>query len=308
MVDENETQQEVTPAIAWENVEAGVEQIESALVAVGPEGTEAQFHKAIGKVVPVGTAFGQSAFTQVRDSFHAGEGIGRAFLEHFLPCGQLRKDALSTILSSRYGKARAEAKQRQAARAESEGNTAEATRLRAEAKRIGEGAISEAVLLSFATTRQMSDFAAAVKANNVPKSHHKRLADHIQSEDLIGKQMARGVRDWWYDASGARKRDWEQTLRAEAVKRFRRYYRDGDLGLFLADLTEKARDLACAMDRCSDVARYHADQRQRDHWRGDLERLTAAARRLIDSLTGPAVRIDDAPAGRRGALLLNGGD
>src|SRR5262245_9862869 len=47
MRDENETQQEMTPAIAFENVEVGVGMLEKAFRAIGPQGTWEEFNAAL---------------------------------------------------------------------------------------------------------------------------------------------------------------------------------------------------------------------------------------------------------------------
>jgi hypothetical protein len=60
MVDENETQQTITPEIAYENILASVQVITAAFKKIGPKGTEAQFCKAMGRT------FGQRR-TKVND-------------------------------------------------------------------------------------------------------------------------------------------------------------------------------------------------------------------------------------------------
>jgi hypothetical protein len=55
MVDENETQVDVTPAVVFENISVGVDLLERAFEAIGPGGTEAEFYRVLGRVVPAGT-------------------------------------------------------------------------------------------------------------------------------------------------------------------------------------------------------------------------------------------------------------
>ncbi len=78
MVDENESQQEISPAIVFENVETGLEILERAFNAIGRKGTEEAFNQTIGRVVPAGTTQrktrkpGQhegNGFEQVRNAF-----------------------------------------------------------------------------------------------------------------------------------------------------------------------------------------------------------------------------------------------
>src|SRR5262249_13000546 len=48
---ENETQQQISPQIAFENVEVGVGLMEGAFEAIGPEGTWEAFNRALGRQV-----------------------------------------------------------------------------------------------------------------------------------------------------------------------------------------------------------------------------------------------------------------
>jgi hypothetical protein len=99
----------VTPLIALENVNAGCDLIEKALKKIGRNGTWLAFNEAVGRSeVPHGVPHQKiSAFEKVRDAFIRGDGLGQKFLVSFLPCGSMRKPAISEIINARYGLQRA---------------------------------------------------------------------------------------------------------------------------------------------------------------------------------------------------------
>jgi hypothetical protein len=151
MVDENETQQEITPAIAFENVETGLELLEKAFKAVGPEGTEEQFNEALGRSSVSTDTLEPENFNRVRNAFFDGEGIGRNYVMDVLPSARMRTNVVSEVLNSHYGKQREAAKRKQAdakekeasakaARARAEKDESEAAKLRAEAAAAAEEA------------------------------------------------------------------------------------------------------------------------------------------------------------------------
>jgi hypothetical protein len=158
------------------------------------------------------------------------------------------------------------------------------------------------LLRTFAIPRQADDFAAAVKANRIPAARHDEAARYARENDLLGKQMAKQMADWWYTASGARARDIELIERDAAMKRSRRYYRDGDLGVFLADIADKSRDLARDLEKAADAACYYENQEQRDRWRQDFAALASLLQRLVEGLTGPATPLPEGAAGERQQL------
>lgn len=333
MVDENETQQEVTPEIAFENVEAGVELLEKAFRDIGAEGTEEAFNRALGRVVSTDTTLRSKydgGFEQARNAFFAGEGIGRAFIEGFLPCGHLRSNTLSVILSSRYAAGREAAKKKAAALKECEATAkaaeavvatnpaekerltaaaekarAQAARLRAEAKRIGEGAISEKLLLSFKTVRQMTDFAAAVKTAGIPPSRHKAARELVERKEVVGKGMLREVSAWWYEESGEGARDRARREREETFKRFNRRIKGGNLESYLRTLVDRAKALTADVDLALDAAGYCELEPLRQSVARQFELLIASAGKLVAEVSGDVIELKPAVSGK---IAANGAE
>jgi ParB/RepB/Spo0J family partition protein len=258
MVLENETQRGVTPQVAFENVEAGVQLLEKAFTAVGKEGTLEQFNKSLGRVVPRGTTRDSQgrtndghAFEQARAAFFAGEGIGRRFIVQVLP-SKMGHSTVNEVLNSHYGTQREEAKRKKAEAAEKEAGAkrrqamaakdrkeaerlraeaeaaeaeaaeAEAKKLAEEAKKIGGRTVKSEILLLFGTSAEMTEFAAALNKSGVDRKYHQAAADHILKEGCSGKQMAHAVDSWWYETSGQAARDRKRRFNDEAFKRFQR--------------------------------------------------------------------------------------
>jgi ParB-like nuclease family protein len=89
MVDENDTQQNMTTEIAFENVECALNLLEKAFREIGPEGTWEEFNKALGRNLSVERStlkiWGGHGFERVRKAFFEGEGIGSGFVKDFVP-------------------------------------------------------------------------------------------------------------------------------------------------------------------------------------------------------------------------------
>ena len=241
MVDENEMQGTITPAIAMENINTGCELVEKAFKAIGRKGTWEDYNEALGRSVPAETdprnKF-DGGFEKVRDAFFDGEGIGRVFIVDELPCGRIRKNAISAILNSRYADDRAAAKTKQAKEKEEEAKEkrrqakaekdeakrqkleAAAEKAEAEAKKLKAAAakiegVSNDVLMMFDAVRTMSDFAEAVKRLGIPRAHHEAAAKYIIAQKVKEERIGRDLAIWWDSASGeAAKR-----LKADAAKR-----------------------------------------------------------------------------------------
>jgi ParB-like nuclease domain len=273
MVDENELSGKVTPQIALENVGVGCDLIERGLNAVGPEGTWNQFVEAIGRhdlVVSIDTTktWGDHAFEQIRASYFAGEGLGRRFLIDFLPCGKMRSNAISTIVQARYGEAKAKAKEEQAkakekeakeerereaaeqdekrkaeAKARATAAETEAKKLRAEAKKIGKGAVSVDVLLMFETPNAMTEFAEAIRRLEIPKNHHVAAAKHIIAEEVHGKKLERTLDLWWDVASGAEAARKKQAKTEQEREKFKKAARGTDAVDYLLKIADDLKDI-----------------------------------------------------------------
>ena len=319
MIDENETQQKISPQIAFENILATVEELDRVLTSIGPNGTEEQFYRAMGKS-PVTRVTGlQSHFVAVRNAFFAGDGLGKDFVMSWCPSAKIRPNAVSQVLSSHFGAQRQEAKNKQAEKEEEqarqkdeeatqEEDKEEAERLRQEAdesrekarkkreeaKKIGEGTIDPEILQLFDTVYQMERFAAAVKSIGIPKKAHRQAANHVIDEDLAGSKAAgRKIEEkldaWYYKFSGQEERDRQRQQKEAAFKAFRRHVKDGNFESYLRDLLSTGRKLVRDMSIAIPTAPYFENQRLRDSACKDLKELIEAAGRLFDGLSGEPV-------------------
>ena len=122
MVDENESQLSITPAVAFENVQVGVNLLEEAFRKIGPNGKLDQFNQALDRCVQICTHRNKDdhTFERARSAFFRGEGVGRKFVKKMLPSSRLHPTVISDVLSSLYGEARAASKTKQAEEAEQE--------------------------------------------------------------------------------------------------------------------------------------------------------------------------------------------
>jgi ParB-like chromosome segregation protein Spo0J len=294
MVDENETQQEISPAIVFENVLVGVEMMESALEEIGEKGTLEAFNQEIGRVVPAGTTRPDNdghGFEQARNHYwkNGNKTLGRRFVSEYLEVERIRDETVNAVLQSHYGKKleaakekeakskreeaaakekeakaqekeaeakdkeakaakdKAEAerlrkeaeKHRQKAEAEREKAAearAEAAQLAAEAARIGAGTIKQDILLAFATTRQMTDFAAAIRDTGIPAKYHKKAMEHVIEQEAHGKNVLPTLTIWWYEVSGQGQRDRRRAEQEQAYEAFQRFYKHGDVAATLRSL------------------------------------------------------------------------
>jgi hypothetical protein len=329
MRDENETQQEVTPNIAFENVEVGVDLMEKAFGKIGPTGTWEDFNGALGRsAVRARTAVDEKAhgFETARDHWFEQGTIGRRFITEVLEVRRLHGNTINTVIQSHYGqkleaieRKKAEAKRAAAAakraRAkaaqdlaeaerlsrEAEAEEREADELAAEAKRIGGQFIAPAILLTFENQRQMSDFAAAIKDIGVSKEYHQAAADFVKTEQAYGKKMSRELNLWWYEVSGQGGRDRARRGREEAFKRFRKHTRDGDFKAYLLALCEKVRKLTQEVRVANSAAAFYENEKHREAARKDCQALGAELSLLVENLSGEA-RTFDAKVNGAGAV------
>ena len=231
MVDENEMQGAVSVAVAIENIGKGCDLIEKALKKVGKNGSWEEFNEAVGRSVPVGTLArdpDNHGFERVRNAYFDGEGLGRAFLSEFLPCGTMRAATISTVINERYADTREEAKRAEAKRKEAEAKDKErrakeeanaerrkqleeeaeaerdaARKLEEAADKIGKGKIAKNILLMFDAPRTMSDFASAVRKLGIDKKHHAAAAKHILNAKVKEERITSELDIWWDRVSGA---------------------------------------------------------------------------------------------------------
>ena len=259
MVDENESQREVSPALIFENIEAGINFLE-------PIVRECETAEEFNSSVPRGTdGITPDSYAQVRNSLLSGEGLGVSFLSSTLPNGSsTRRNNVQAVVDSHYAKTKSQAKQRRAdakkAEAEAKWMAAEAAKSAAEAKKARAEAekldaqsaelesqakslnsiMAQKLLLKMPTTRHMAELASAVKVNKIPASNHADLVSHILNNDVRSKQVRRAVEQWWFVASGESAKRRADTKRQE----FKRKHKSKSLEDFAAELNQKVKALA----------------------------------------------------------------
>jgi len=272
MVDENEMQGGVTPAIAMENIGVGCDLIEKALKKIGKNGTWEEFNEEMGRVVPTGTTRDPTrdghGFDQVRKDFFEGEGLGRRFLSEYLPCGKMRATTISTVINARYAEEREAAKRAQAKIKEAEAkekerlakeeeDKAERERLEREAaearaaaqklndaaEKIGKGNIAKSVLLKFDTPNRMTDFAAAIKQLGIDKKHHSAAATLILNERVMHDKIKKTLEVWWDDVSGAAAARRKQAKAEEEREKFKKAARGIDPVDYLIKIADDLKDI-----------------------------------------------------------------
>lgn len=227
MVEENELQGAITPAIAFENIGKGCDLIEAAFKKIGPDGTFEKFAAEIGRDVSTDTTrtLKDHGFEQVRNDYFAGEGLGRVFLVEYLPCGKMRSNTISTVLEERYGESRRKAREARAKEKEKEALAkrkaaakeqdekkrakmqADADKDEAEAKKLNEAAqkinfIDRKILMLFDTPNFMTDFAEAIKQLKIPAKHHKASAELVLKANVRHERIKHELDIWWDQASG----------------------------------------------------------------------------------------------------------
>lgn len=259
MVDENESQREVTPALIFENIEAGINFLE-------PIVRECETLEDFEATVPRGTvARRPEDYTRVREQLLAGEGLGVSFLSSTLPSGSsTRRDNVQSVVDSHYAKTKSQAKQKRAdakkAEAEAKRKSAEAAKsaaaaakARAEAEKLDaqsaelenqamslKSIVAQKLLLKMPTTKHMTELASAVKVNKIHKAYHSQCVDYVLNNDITSKQMRRAVEQWWFIASGESAKRRADTKRQE----FKRKHKSKSLEEFAAELNQKAKALA----------------------------------------------------------------
>jgi hypothetical protein len=121
MVDENETQQAITPGIAFENIETGLKLLEGAFRFIGERGSYEAFNAKLGRVIQrcITRHHNDHGFEQAREAFFRGEGIGQRFVIEHIPACKLHPNTVNEVISSHYGEQR-EAAKRKAAKDERE--------------------------------------------------------------------------------------------------------------------------------------------------------------------------------------------
>jgi hypothetical protein len=315
---ENDTQQTISPPIAFENVEAGLRVIEAAFEAIGPKGTEEDYNRYLERDLVSAAALTKSAigedrrngnaFEQARSNYFKTNKVGQGFVVEELPIGNLRNTTIADVLKTHYAeKKEAEAdkadeeareaeekantEQEAEAKAKAEEEAAEKRRIaeekRKEANEIGKGVVASKLLLTFETNRQMTDFVAYVRQFEIPKEHHKAAADYIQKGEYSGKKMGEMLDLWWYERSGQAEQDRKRAASEKARAAFRKRVKDGDYGTYVLALHKdiKATESKLSIATKEEAGRYcPIPDRLITATCEKLRALIDAAQELIDQL------------------------
>lgn len=314
MVDENESQQSVTPELIYENIESGINYLEPII-------RECETANEFEKVVPRGTTFCKpQAYGQVRKAVLDGEGLGVQFLSKMLPGeSSTRRDNIQAVVDSHYAATKANAKAARAAakkkkagalvkaaRAakdveEAEQLEAEAAALEAEAKKLADQAanlrdsgVSQELLLKFPHGKHMTEFASAVKRLKIPREKHAGLADMLLQRDSSANNYKREIEAWWFIASGKSRKQANERKR----ENFKKKHKSKTLDEFVASLAvalKEANKQCRALEGFTDSIQY---PKRKASLHREITDLRLTLERLEEELATPveddAVNVTDA--------------
>jgi ParB/RepB/Spo0J family partition protein len=181
MIDENATQQSITPKIVMENVTAAIELAEKMLK---DSTTVAQFNQALSKSRCASTHNGswrEEEFTKAREAVLDGEGLGRGFIAHFYPGHPPNSHVMQAAIVAHY-----------------------ATE--------NPYSISRDLLEQLPSPSHMGLVQEAASKLKIPKRKHAELVEKCTEEAWVGRgsgthSVPEEARDWWYKASGKLQND-----------------------------------------------------------------------------------------------------
>jgi hypothetical protein len=232
MIDENATQQSITPAIVMENVTAAILLAEKMLTE---SANVTEFNAAMGSsgVSEHHSKWTAQQFSQVKNSINQTGEIGRRALAHFYPGKTPEVHVLQAAIDSHYAEARAAkaAREEKEAKAEARaavkaGDTnareaAEAKAFKAKEKKArAESAISRDLLEKLPGQAHVALVTQVVKENGIPKKDHAALVDAVIDGGWVARMgdRSRGTGSkagailgegahWWYARSGKKAKD-----------------------------------------------------------------------------------------------------
>jgi hypothetical protein len=178
------------------------------------------------------------------------------------------------------------------AQAEADRLAAEHAALEAHAEEIAKTGISQKILRSLPSIYAMTEFAGAVKRNNIPSNQHEALARHIlkemnkpKSEGPLGSRgIPAAVNGWWYTASGAAAKARQSAAYNSASKKAQARL-NKTIDAFIGEVITSVRKLQEALEQISEFAEAIENHNQAAIFRGELETLSATA----DTLAGKLV-------------------
>ncbi len=291
MVDENETQAEITPAIVMENVGVGARLIEQY---VRQSKTAEDLKACFGDTV---RADGISVFDdetpeifgRLKARVERGEGPGRDVLLALVPSATRHGGTVNEVLNSIYGKAReaakskaaeakradAEAKRKKAEaqkdaerakklRAEAAEADREADELEAEATKLSKTGIAKDVLLILPHPRHMYEFGQAVRRLGIPPARQLEAARKVRDDDMSSRDVIPQLTVWWDVVSGESARRRERVEREKKLERLRKQVSGGDLASFLMKLHDNLGKLERDLRIAADYAEFASEKLRRN--------------------------------------------
>jgi ParB/RepB/Spo0J family partition protein len=227
MVDENNTQAIVTPAVVFENIGVGAHLLEQY---IRDSETVEEFNGKVSmrSARNVSTFDNHQTYSRIRNSVLAGEGVGKDLVMTYVPSASKSAGVVQTVVDSIYGRSQVEPE----------------------------------ILKSFNSPSTMAAFAASVKRLDVPKKMHKKLASVALENEWSQKAMATNI-DVWVDVeSGASAKRLAKVLEEKKQWRFDKAYNSGNFNNFCHDYV---RDLE-KLNHRTDVLRdniIHGDENLR---------------------------------------------
>lgn len=276
MVDENESQRELTPTIIYENIESGIEFLE-------PLVRQCETLEEFRQVVQcrTGSDIKFHDYVAVRNNVLDGQGLGVKFLARELPGDKSTHPAnIQAVTDSHYQQTKAKAKQakaeakqaearsqrKQAEAAESEKEAAkhkaEAEKLEKqaaaherEAEKLKNCGVTQDILLAFPNGYSMTEFAQGVKRNNIPAERHADLANYLIQGKHAARVWAHTIRGWWDVESGAAAERMRNNAEAAKVEKLSRKFGGMDINStllkFATNMRADLKDLAQGEDAFS---------------------------------------------------------
>ena len=280
MVDENETQQEITPAIVQENVGVGASLIEQ-YIRESETADEFQAHFR-----DTGGAAGISSigYNRLRERVLRGEGPGAETVLAYIPTTRMHQGLIREVLRSIYGEKQAEAKRKDAEakdaeakakrkQAEAEQDAQLAQQLRkeaaeadaaarafeAEADKASRMGVHKNVLLLMPSPEHMRVFATTVRSLGIPAARHLEIAKKVAENDWSTRATPTEIEMWWDHASGAYAKRLETSARQKKLDRLEKYTRGGDVNEFLMKVSGNVMGLRRDLEMAVDIAEFASD-------------------------------------------------
>jgi hypothetical protein len=293
MVDENESQQRVTPELVYENIEAGINYLEPVI-------RECETVEDFNQVVYRNTTspLKDGHYSEVRNAVLSGEGLGVSFLSKTLPGNKsTARNNIQAVVDSLHAATKAKAKEKRAQakrkQAEAAKDAAEADRLEQEAQELEEAArklkdygVSQDILLTFDSNREMTGFAEGVKGEGIPRKHHSELAAHLRSSKVAGRDYRKAIKQWWFVASGKASKQRHNDQR----DKFRKKHKQKSLDDFAGELVYELRDM---LKKVNSVVPF-AQSIENSRTRSSLEKVALDVELAMNELGAALQDADDA--------------